>query len=510
MNKIIANKSKYFLAALSLATSLSLGSCAYDNSSDYSEITSRVEDSKDMFGELPTEEDEKEVEIVIPQDKIEVKYTQDIYDMDETYLNISLFYRISVSSIKDEDMERNISLSDLVSIYGCRLDYDKDTNTITKENLKKAVDDIQTRLTETKARYQISRDLCLDNIGVISGTDLKDGKIYGILLMSELNNKINEDSSSTEVDDTVKNNFIKRYEDFIYEKDGKLYISIIDYTLLNKSISYTQNLEDIFTNLPSATDKEIDTYKKGVLKTYNINLDDDKLRFDPNNMDDIKDAFNAYIDDNISLSYLYYDKKYTKDNIDYQEPAMLYIAMNEELLTDDTILTIVDNYMPKYKGYEVEEIRKLCIKYYGIFIGQEALVAKRGCYNALKQYTEYHVNRDDRETYKQKLTLDNLEKTCQELYLLQQIYVGLGKSNSIKDVITDVYTRRFIDINVMELVSEEFPSYMFEANKNRDLKLLSCILADNYRYNDEDSVYQNIDIAKERVNELTNAQKTIQ
>lgn len=483
MKKIHIYKTKCLLASLSLISMLS--GCQPKETENIVEPTYEIETTIEQ-----KEEPQQEV-ISKENNTFEVEYKQDIYDMETTFLSIILGDKIDVSLTRNEESEKSISLMELVTNYGYILDYDKDNNTITKENLKKVVDDIQTRYISIQENHKYSNLIDIESLTIYDAIDLKEGNLNCILFLDDfdynkwyesLTDKRTKEKNKIEAqkNEIAKYNFSRVYKDFIIEKDGK-YLTLIDYVLLNGSISYSRKLEEMFTKLPTTSSNEIEKYKNGVLKKYNIDLNNTKQRFNPNDIEEISKIIES------------------TNTQDYSDLVTSFIALNNEYLDDETISKLTAKYLKgDIRKKSPEEIRNQSISSYHITSNQQELASTIGRYNALKLLTDYNREADSIELPKQIISSDNHKKACEELFIMQKVFESLNKTNNIDSIIKDELVKIFIDIDISELTNINLPNTILEPNE-RDYTWLYLILLDDYQSLDKDNIFNNFIIASNRI-----------
>lgn len=451
-----------------------------------------------------------------PQEVIEVQEEQekvvDNYNIDETYISISQSYEAQIEKEFNSESIYSASIRETMKKY--RIDITPGSNFISRKYLLSIIDSINIELKNALKYHPYNKIINLDLIVFNSSYDLKDGKLYNRLFMyeedyQEIYNRLTDSKERTEQLQKIlkyrvlKQDFINNFNEFIITKDEEQYISVIDYALLNtnKTVCYVSSLEEIFDSLPSATESEIEKYKSGVLKKYGINLDNNKELFNPNNIEEIESIFKTYVNKCFELPDSFYSQKYDDkeaQELDYKRIVMKYIAINENL-TDDTINYLVKTYIPTYDYLKPAELRTLATNNYYIEIGDESLASIQGINGSLSLYTNNYLNNNlnNKEVLsslaKQKLSLNNLEKLCKELYLMQKVYQSNMNPTTIKGIITKTYVNNFIDVCPLSQIEVEIPA-SFKPTKD-DLNAIVLMLADDYMTNNSINLYRNIDIA---------------
>lgn len=506
---IIVHKTKKFFALFALVSTISLTSCN-DNTKDL---------LPEPITNIETLDEDINDRIEIVEEQEEINEIKEYYNIDQTYINITPSYDVVISDNYNESMVYSYSLREIMDKYH----YEYTSDIVTNKYLTKLTESVQRDLDSLMKKYPFGKKINLNDIVFYSSYDLKDGKLYNRLFMyeenyTELYDKIIDPEEKVKHLQNIivyrqnKDNFKKEYSDFIIKDEEDEYLSIVDFAFLNtnNTICYIANLEDIFNNLPSATDKEIDSYKKGILKNYGINIDSTKELFNPNDIENIENIFSTYIDNCLQLPDSFYstiyDDKIIKD-IDYRRIIIKYVALNENI-KDETIEYLINKYIPTYNYMKASEFRSYSLNNYYVEIGDESLASVQGINNSLAFYTNLYRNNylDTNEILstlsQQKLSYKNPEKLCKELYIMQSVYQQLS-TNTIKDIISNVYIKHYIDICPLSQIENiEMPVVDFKPSSD-DINAIALILSDEYMTDNTNNLFRNFEKAANRKNNYT-------
>ena len=504
------NNLKYYTTIFALAASISLSSCGNSKVVDYSEdlsietsISTEINNSSSnnridaevekKIKELEAEIDELNRKIEEANNKINDDYEK-IYNLDDLYLNFCLS-SIDINEGEDSEAFKTVSLIDLRDYYGLDYNYNKDNNTLTEFDRKKIIEYVKSKVESEILLFQKSY-VPIDDLGFYEYDYIDDYQLHrNITLYSE--SHFDDADSKRQV--RMRNDFKKKFSKLIVNEDGVDCISVFDIALIDGNLSYDKDLNLIFTTLPLVSSDDLERYKAVIMNKFNLNLEDDTLRFDPNIYDDVDNAIYKYVIDN-QFEYPYKNGEFS--DIDFTSAGLQYIALNYKFLDKETIFYIIGTFSKNEEllNMSKSEIIEYAVSNYSISNHQEDLAASNGYYNAIKKFNE-------NKYVMQEMTSKEPYKFCKELIMMQKLFLSLREYeiNGVNDVIYTSFLHNYLtNLSKSYYYNKIKSTYLsFTPSKDDDIMTVAGIFIKYYLVNSEEfNIF-------EELNELNNSDKIL-